>query len=144
MTFRRLHPAHVPRQSRRRCLSAVDVSRVSIPGLFHLVLAEVREPIESFLISDENAIGTSYESSQSVHPSWTDFISALFPLRKIFKDSLLLPKTVLLSWQVPDDTIKILFKCARNVKIVKYQSSDKLTSPILITIFLNMSTIILN
>lgn len=46
-------------------IPAPSTSRVYLSrGLFHLVLAKVREPIESFLISDENAIATSYESSQ--------------------------------------------------------------------------------
>lgn len=74
MTFHRRHPAHVPRQSRRRSRL---VSRVSIPGSSRLVFAEVRKPMESFLISDESALP---RSRTKVHAPFSsiDFISAQF------------------------------------------------------------------
>lgn len=92
---------------RRRRLTCIY-----IPSSFRLV-AEVREPMESFLISDENASATSHESSQpatrEVYPSSTDFISArsfyFFPLRKICDDSrLFLTETSLFKRQVISDT----------------------------------------
>lgn len=74
MTFHRRHPAHVPRQSRRRSRL---VSRVSIPGSFRLVFAEVRKPMESFLISDESALSRPRTKVHAPFSS-TDFISARF------------------------------------------------------------------
>lgn len=93
--------------------SAVDVSRISIPGLFHLVLAEAGEPIESFLISGENAIATSYESSvgeRCALPGLT-----LFPLFFPCTKSAMIyccfwMETVLFGWQVTDDSLKSLYK----------------------------------
>lgn len=71
MTYRRLypgsHPSAIPSTMPSAAAAAVSVvSRVSISGSFRLVV-EVREPMESFLISDENATATplQYESSQS-------------------------------------------------------------------------------
>lgn len=85
--FALIHPGtnDVPPSPSRSCFSAIPSTissrlvssrpRVSISGSFRLVFAQVREPMESFLISDENAL-----SRTKVHApfSSTDFISARF------------------------------------------------------------------
>lgn len=80
--FALIHPGtnDVPPSPSRSCPSAIPSTissrpRVSIPGSFRLVFAQVREPMESFLISDESALPRTKVRAPF---SSTDFISARF------------------------------------------------------------------
>lgn len=79
----------VPPSPSRSCPSAIPstisprlAARVSIPGSFRLVFAQIREPMESFLISDESALPRPPVKVGAPFSS-TDFISARFFFRVV-------------------------------------------------------------
>lgn len=72
-------PPGAPSRSRSRAIPSTSRACIYPRVYFISFLPEYREPIESFLISDENAIATSYESSQSAGGAALPGLT-LFPL----------------------------------------------------------------
>lgn len=132
MTFRWFHPAHVLRQSRRRYRRRRRLACI-YPGFISSRSCRSTKTDRKFLnigwkrycnLIQKFTVGERRASS------WTDFISALLPLRKICDDlPLLLMETVLFSWQAIGGTYLRNLSTRKKLLKMKSINSNKPTSP---------------